>query len=117
MQTIHSSAPRESFLKREIWWAALGVNIGTEEDGTGVDWDRPVLIIKGLSYDSCLIAPLTTSLSTHPFRVPIGVVQGKQASVILSQIRVIDTKRLLERIGFLGKGRFREVNKTLRALL
>ena len=30
----------------EIWWCALGVNIGVEVDGKGNDYLRPVLILK-----------------------------------------------------------------------
>jgi hypothetical protein len=38
--------PNRSFYHaREIWWCAVGVNVGNELDGTGKEHDRPVLVI------------------------------------------------------------------------
>ena len=31
--------------KRQIRWCRLGVNVGFEQDGTGKDFSRPVLIL------------------------------------------------------------------------
>jgi mRNA interferase MazF len=31
------------FRAHEIWWAHLGVNVGYEQDGTGPDFERPVV--------------------------------------------------------------------------
>jgi hypothetical protein len=39
----HAIAP--FYHKREIWWCSLGVNVGFEQDGTGTNYDRPVLVI------------------------------------------------------------------------
>lgn len=43
-------------------------------------------------------------------------IQGKKASAILSQIRVVDTRRLVEKIGFLDKEIFKQLRKTARSL-
>ena len=63
-----------------------------------------------------MVLPLTTSLSKHPLRVPIGNVDGKRASALLSQLRTIDTRRLVEKIGFLDKEKFDELRKNARNL-
>ena len=34
------------FREKEVWWTALGVNIGFEQDGKGEEFRRPVLILK-----------------------------------------------------------------------
>ena len=34
------------FNPREIWWCSFGVNIGSEQDGSGDNFERPVIIIK-----------------------------------------------------------------------
>jgi mRNA-degrading endonuclease toxin of MazEF toxin-antitoxin module len=49
-------------------------------------------------------------------RIPIGVIQDKEASVMLSQIRVIDTKRLIYKIGFLDKEIFTGITKAIKDL-
>lgn len=45
-QLLETRNARVFYHSREIWWCALGVNIGTEQDGTGELFDRPVLVIK-----------------------------------------------------------------------
>lgn len=100
--------------EREIWWSYLGVNIGYEEDGTGDIFQRPVLIIKMLSPRTCLVAPLTSSKSFHKMRIPLGIIADKNASAILSQIRVIDTRRLLSKICYLNEHTFVLIRKNIR---
>ena len=112
---VHAEQPR-LYTVREIWWCRLGVNVGSEQDGNGAEFLRPVLIIKGFGADTCLVVPLTSSKHKHFLRVPIGEVKGKSASALLSQLRVIDTRRLVEKIGFLEKDSFLELRKTVRRL-
>ena len=102
---------------REVWWCRLGINVGTEQDGKGKWFVRPCIIMRGFGPDACLVAPLTTSPRTHTLRVPIGKIEGEEAKVNLSQIRVIDTKRLQNRIGFLNKDIFSKLRKTAKELL
>jgi mRNA interferase MazF len=103
--------------EREIWWCALGVNVGSEQDGSLEEYRRPILILKGFGRDTCLVIPLTTSHRSHPLRVPIGLVGEKEARALISQIRVIDTKRLVHKIEMLNKEVFVEIQKTARELL
>lgn len=114
---IHSEKSNKLYHAREIWWCALGVNIGFEQDGDEAYYRRPVLILKGFSAKTCLIIPLTSSLNKHPMRVPIGIVAGKEASGVISQMRVIDTKRLLEKVCFLGNEKFELIRKSVKECL
>lgn len=112
----HGEKPR-LYTVREIWWCRLGVNIGTEQDGSGALFLRPAIILRGFGPDACLVAPLTTSSREHPLRVSAGVIDGLQARANLSQLRVVDTRRLVEKIGFLEKGIFTNIRKIARDLL
>ena len=103
--------------EREIWWYALGVNVGFEQDGSGKQYYRPALVLKGLSAETCLTVPLTTSTHRHPLRPSIGTVGGKEAHALLSQMRVIDTKRLIRKIGYLDKKIYQEIRKAAKAML
>jgi mRNA-degrading endonuclease toxin of MazEF toxin-antitoxin module len=103
--------------EREVRWCSLGVNIGFEQDGADITHERPVLILRGLSRNTCLIAPLTTSLKKHKMRMSLGLVDGKMAQALLSQIRVIDTKRLINKIGFIDHTVFERIRKTVKDLL
>lgn len=102
---------------REIWWCRLGVNIGTEQDGKGEWYLRPCIILRGFGPDACWIIPLTTSTRKHPLRFPVGIIESEQAVANLSQIRVIDSRRLVEKIGFLNISMFSELRKAAKALL
>ncbi len=99
---------------RDIWWCRLGLNIGFEQDGKDKEYERPVLVLKSFGKNICLIVPLTTSLHKHKYRTQIGLVEEKEATVILSQIKVIDTKRFVEKIGVLDKEKFTEIQKHIR---
>jgi UDP-N-acetylbacillosamine transaminase len=105
------------YKEREIRWCSLGINIGSEQDGTSKAYRRPVLVIKGFSRNVCLILPLTTSLNKNPYYFPIGKIEGRESSVILSQIRLIDTKRLHDSLGYLNKLKFEEIKKAFKKLI
>lgn len=64
----------------------------------------------------CLIIPLTTSPKEHSLRMSIGVIQDKEAKANLSQIRIVDTRRLVEKVGFLNKDVFDELKRRIRKL-
>lgn len=102
---------------RELWWCTLGVNVGSEQDGSGREYRRPVLVLKSLSRETFLAVPLTTSTRAHPLRPQIGKVEDREAHALLSQIRVVDTRRLVRKIGYLDKAIFEGIRKTARAML
>lgn len=108
--------PPRLYTVREIWWCRLGVNVGTEQDGSEDNFVRPVLIIRALGPNACVVIPLTTSKREHALRIPIGTVAGKQARANISQLRIVDSRRLGEKICFLGKPHFDRVRKAARDL-
>lgn len=103
--------------KRELWWCALGINVGSEQDGAGDEYRRPVLVFKSMSKQTFLAIPLTTAAKDHPLRPEIGLVECKEARALLSQMRVIDTKRLVRKIGYLDNEVFARIRKTVKDLL
>ena len=112
----HAEQPR-LYTVREIWWCQLGVNIGTELDGHGKRFLRPGVIVRSFGPDACLVVPLTKSLRQHPLRVPVGKVQNNEARANISQMRIVDTRRLVEKIGFLEKETFQTLRKVAKDLL
>jgi mRNA interferase MazF len=102
---------------REIWWCALGVNIGFEQDGTGKIFDRPIIVLRGFNENILLAAALTGKKIEGRFYFPIGLVENREASVILSQVRLIDTKRLIRKMGMVSEGVFAELKNALRRTL
>ena len=113
---IHTKNVKLYYHPREIWWCYLGLNVGCEQDGSEEKFLRPVIIIRDFGPSSCLIIPLTKSTKKHPLRIPIGEVENNKAVAVLSQMKVVDTKRLLEKIGFLNKDNFLTLKKAVRNL-
>ncbi len=103
--------------EREVWWCLLGVNVGFEMDGKGHKYTRPVLVLKGFSKEVCLCLPLTTRQKKGKFYCDIDLDDGTARQVILSQIRLIDTKRLLEKLGTINVANFKQIKQALIRLI
>ncbi|MEY4440545.1 MAG: hypothetical protein RLY49_171 [Candidatus Parcubacteria bacterium] len=110
---IHFKNKRMFIKEGEIRWCQLGQNIGFEECGTGKDFDRPVLILKIFSKEICLIVPLTTSAAEHRFRIKIN----NKSKALLSQIKVVDTKRLSKLMSKISVEELKEIKKAIQGLL
>jgi len=88
--------PRE----REIWWCALGVNVGSEQDGTTDSFERPVLIVKKIRRELVLIIPFTSKVNDEPNRIPTEST-GIPSDMLIDQMRTISSKRLMRKMGYL----------------
>jgi mRNA-degrading endonuclease toxin of MazEF toxin-antitoxin module len=88
--------------------------VGFEQDGTGANYDRPVLVIQGFNSHVFFGVALTGKNKRGRYYAPIGKVEGREASVILSQARLIDTKRLIRKAGTLENDIFDRVCEELK---
>jgi len=100
----------------EVWWCNIGLNIGNEQHGDYINFKRPVIVIKGLSLMTFFAIPLTTSQQEHKYRFDVGLIGGKQAKAIISQMKVVDTKRLSQLICVLAEDLFQEIKKAIKDL-
>ena len=116
-QQIHTNSDGPLFHEREIWFCSLGVNIGFEQDGTGSKYDRPILIMKGFNTHTFFCAALVGRKKEAWPYFYIGTVTGRDASVNLSQVRTLDTKRLIKKIGMLDKETYEKVKGNLQKRL
>jgi len=86
------------FKEGEIWWCYFGENIGTEMNGKGDAFTRPVIILKKYDRFSFLAIPLTTQDKEGTWYFTFTHSKKKQTAV-LSQSRIVNYKRLKERVG------------------
>lgn len=115
---IHNSEnTRVFFHEREVWWCSLGENIGFEQDGKGSKFSRPVLIIKGFSKEVLICVPITTKNKLGKFYLEIDLGDNLKRKVILSQIRLIDSKRLQEKIGMIDEIQFSKIKQAIIKLI
>ncbi|MFH1129336.1 MAG: type II toxin-antitoxin system PemK/MazF family toxin [Patescibacteria group bacterium] len=97
------------FHEREIWWCSLGLNVGFEEDGKNKNFERPILIIKKFNRNVLWILPLTRSQRTGDYYYRITQGDEDDSVVILSQLRLISSKRLLRKMRMLEKVEFDDI--------
>jgi mRNA interferase MazF len=75
---------------------------------------RPVLIIRKFNKNIFLAIPLSTKVKPdNPYYIEISL-HGQQISAMVSQIRVLDAKRLHKKIGTLDTADFDTVQCALR---
>lgn len=120
---IHNDKMRPFFHEREIWFTSLGENIGFEQDGKGDTFFRPMLILKKFNNEVCWALPLTRTEKTGKYYFPIAYVVKNDTDgddsgvVILSQLRLVDAKRLQYKIGMVKEKELANIKKALRTLL
>lgn len=105
------------FHEREVWWCFLGANVGVEQNGKGRSYMRPVLIFRKFNNESLWILPVTTQVKQSPFHLTIDLKDSVRRSVNLSQLRLIDAKRLVEKIGTIEESEYLEIQKAITILI
>jgi mRNA interferase MazF len=107
--------------KYEVWLANLDPRIGTEMGKT-----RPVLIVQNdilnKIHPSSLICPITTNvkLESQILRVHLkkGTAKVKEScDVMIDQLRAIDNKRLIKKIGDLPLELAERVKENMKIVL
>lgn len=107
------------FREKEVWWTALGVNIGFEQDGKGEEFRRPVLILKKYNKYLVLIVPLTTKIKKdNKYYVNCSIRNDAiPRMAIISQVRPIDTKRFIDKLGVTDEDSFTKIKNAIKAML
>ena len=103
----------------DIWLADLNPSRGTEPGKT-----RPVVVIQtdllNDTYPSTIICPISTNvlLEVEILRVHLNKHQlDKLSDVLVDQIRAIDNKRLINKLGELTKVQREKLKENLRVVL
>ena len=105
----------------EIWSADLNPQIGTEAGKV-----RPVLILQtdllNGAHPSTIICPLTTNVIKESELLRIHLKKGqanleKPSDIMIDQIRAIDNKRLLRKIGDLPRELLGTVTQNIKIVL
>ena len=103
-----SKINRPSFKEQEIWWCSFGHNISDEENGKGDNFMRPVVILRKYNKNLALVAPTSTKLKDNQYYHTIEYESNKY-SVLISQMKTIDTKRLQKKIVSLSDNDFQKL--------
>ena len=106
----------------EIWLADLNPRIGTEPGKT-----RPVLVVQTnllnrALHPSTLICPITSKVSPKSELLRVHLKSGianlnQECDIFMDQLRAIDNRRLLKRIGALPDSAIQTTRKNLKIML
>lgn len=96
----------------DIWLASLDPTVGSEIQKT-----RPCVVVSPAELNenlrTTIVAPMTTGSRPAPFRIPIGFA-GKRGLIVLDQIRAVDKRRLVKRLGKVPASTMADALRTLR---
>lgn len=107
--------------KNEIWLANLDPKFGTEAGKT-----RPVLVVQtdalNKVHGSTIVCPITTNVQLKSEIVRVHLKKGTaslkmDSDVMIDQIRAIDNKRLIQRLGSISENLSLKVAENLKIVL
>ena len=115
---VEHERPRVFFNEREIWFCYLGENVGFEQDGRGAEFLRPVVVLKKFNHEVCWAVPLTRTKKRNKYYFSFSFQKEEDTSVaILSQMRLVDAKRLKYKLGDMNRADFETLKSKIRQLL
>lgn len=108
----------EKFPKeREVWMSSLGQNIGYEQNGSGNNFIRPVLVIKKFNNQMFWIVPLTTKQKEFDFYFNYADPNNQEVSVILAQIRLVSVKRFNRKMYEIPNDIYIQIKENIKSFL
>ena len=114
---IHEDKVRPFFHEREVWFISLGLNIGFEQDGKGIEFKRPVIVFKKFNNECFLGIPLTKNPKKGKYYFNFELEGRGPNTAILSQLRLLDAKRLQYKIGYVSEAQIEDIKQKLKSLI
>jgi len=105
----------------EIWIADLNPRMGTEAGKS-----RPVLVVQtdllNKEHPSTIICPITTNVKTDSEILRVHLKKSKfglkeDCDIMIDQVRAIDNKRLVKRIGQVDRNAGEKIRENLKIVL
>lgn len=106
-----------SFEEMDIFNANLGQNLGFEQNGTGNQSIRPILILKKFNKNFFYAIPLSTTENRNKYFFEFEFIEDKKSVAVLSQVRNMDAKRLLNKIGKINEEDFKNLKTELKRII
>jgi mRNA-degrading endonuclease toxin of MazEF toxin-antitoxin module len=98
---------------REVFWAKIGYNIGSEEYGKDDNFARPVIVIRQLTQDLFVGVPLTSTIKHNDYFHCFEYINKQNGlvknSAMILQLRTFSIKRLMNKVGTVNKNDFNKI--------
>ena len=101
----------------EVWMSSLDRNIGFEQNGSGDNFSRPVMIIKKFNNHMFWSIPLSTKQKDFDFYYNYTDVYEQKVSAILAQMKLLSVKRLKRKLYEMKTKQVEEISLKLRSFL
>ena len=108
--------PTKFFKEAEVWWCAVGLNIGFEEDGKNDNYERPVLVFRKFNKNMFWGLPMTSVQREGKFYYSFSF-KSRISTIMISQLRTLSSKRLVRHMGNISNDIFEEVEKRVISLI
>ena len=99
----------------EVYLISLDPTIGHE-----IKKARPCVIISpdemNKNISTAIIAPMITQSHSYPSRIPLKFT-GKDAWIVLDQLRTVDRKRLIKKLGEIDQKTINQVKSIIKEML
>ena len=99
----------------DVFLVSLDPTIGHE-----IKKARPCAIISpdemNRNIQTVIIAPMTTKSHAYPTRIPLQF-QQKGGWIVLDQIRAVDQRRLIQKLGHLNQKTIRRIKSVIKEML
>src|SRR3990167_10916479 len=82
----------------EVWMSSLGRNIGFEQNGSGANFSRPILIVKKFNNHMFWCVSLSTKQKDFDFYFNYTDQNNQKVSAILAQMKLVSVKRLKRKL-------------------
>ena len=86
----------------EVWMSYVGINIGTEANGVGREFMRPMLILKRVRFEQVWCVPFSTQENKDYIKLEFKYKDKVNYANVL-QLKTIDTGRLAYKIGHINE--------------
>lgn len=115
---LHAITPTLVFKEGEVWWCSVGANVGSEVLGKGPKFTRPVIVLKKLSQEACIVVPVTSQrpkqLGTWYHAMHFN---ERDQFVMMHQLRMVSVRRFGSRMVELPEADFTGLKTAIKGLL
>ena len=118
-----------NFKVRQIWWANVGLNVGSEQNGKHENFERPVLVLRKFGQGLFWAVPLTSKNKNNIYRLEFNyksyfeniegewIPEDKKGILVLNQLKAMSSKRLIRKIGVVPESEFEIVRDKIREIV
>jgi mRNA interferase MazF len=106
------------YKEKDIWWCHLGANVGYEQDGKHEEFRRPILVFKKFNAETFWAIPLTSKVKSGKYYFNFKIVSSEiENTANLSQIRLLDSKRLIDKMGYMEETDYLEIKERIKKII